>query len=70
MNRSSENPVLIRQIILHTPVERAEPEQDLTYRAAKLLLPRMQAAHGVEIWLDKGFQPEADGRRALMQPRF
>ena len=41
------------QIILHTPVEGLEPEQDLTYRAAKLLLPYASVPHGVEIWLDK-----------------
>lgn len=41
------------QIILHTPVEGLKPEQDLTYRAAKLLLPYASVPYGVEIWLDK-----------------
>ena len=41
------------QIILHTPVEGLKPEQDLTYRAAKLLLPYANVPHGIEIWLDK-----------------
>lgn len=41
------------QIILHTPTDGIPPEQDLSYRAAKLLQLHTRSNKGVEIWLDK-----------------
>lgn len=42
------------QIILHTPTQGIEPEQDLTVRAAKLLQQHSGSLkNGADIWLDK-----------------